>query len=137
MMTTQACSKSDPSPFAWGLRVGVLCGLILLSACASNDGQTVSGGDWIRSDGKGDVKADQALCQATARSEQGRQADSFSDPRYGAVNAMAAALGKDDVANLSAQSRRLARFELCMQGVGWHRATAADRVPASGTTGGG
>lgn len=136
MLKTQVCSQPDRRPFAWSGRMGALCGLFLLGACASQGGQTVSGGDWVRGEGKGDLRADQALCQATARSEQGRQADSFSDPRYGAVNAMAAALGKDDVANLSAQSRRLARFELCMQGAGWHRAAASGSAAPAAPTGG-
>jgi hypothetical protein len=68
-----------------------------------------------------DLRSDLALCQKTAQSSQGRQVDSYSDPRYGAVNAMTAALARSEMGNGARHNGERARLELCMLGRGWVR----------------
>jgi hypothetical protein len=68
-----------------------------------------------------DLNRDLGLCQKTAQSLQGEQADSYSDPRYGAVNAMTAALARREIGGESRRNGERARMELCMMGRGWVR----------------
>ena len=97
-----------------------LCLLVGLSACASQADQ--AGLAWVPGPAApsmaapmvADLRSDLALCQKTAQSSQGRQVDSYSDPRYGAVNAMTAALARNEMGNGAR-----ARLELCMLGRGW------------------
>jgi hypothetical protein len=106
-----------------GLGLG---GLLLLAACSADPQMSLAKSDWVASNAtvQSDpqkLEADMRTCQVTAKSSQGTQADSFSDPRYGAVNAMADALGRDSINETSVKLRQSARFELCMQSLGWRR----------------
>jgi hypothetical protein len=101
-----------------------LSGLIIMAGCSADPQMNPAKSDWVVSNSKlqnqprkldGDIRA----CRVTAKSSQGAQADSFSDPRYGAVNAMANALGRDSINESSVKMRQSARFELCMQSLGW------------------
>ena len=104
-----------------------LCLLVGLSACASQADQAglawVPGpaGPSIAAPMAADLRSDLALCQKTAQSAQGRQVDSYSDPRYGAVNAMTAALVRSEMGNDARRNGARARLELCMLGRGWVR----------------
>ncbi len=106
------------------MRLFALGSLLLLGACSTDPQRSVAKSDWIASDPKAQkdprkLEIDGRACQITAKSSQGTQADSFSDPRYGAVNAMADALGRDSINETSVKLRQSARFELCMQSRGW------------------
>ncbi len=106
-----------------GLGLG---GLLIVAACSADPQMSLAKSDWVASNAtvQNDpqrLEADKRTCQVTAKSSQGTQADSFSDPRYGAVNAMADALGRDSVNEASVKLRQSARFELCMQSLGWKR----------------
>jgi len=103
-----------------------LAGLLILAACSADPQMGLAKSNWIASNAtvQNDPKkleSDMRTCQVTAKSSQGTQADSFSDPRYGAVNAMANALGRDSIDETSVKLRQSARFELCMQSLGWKR----------------
>ena len=103
-----------------------LAGLLILAACSADPQMSIAKSDWVASNAtvQSDpqkLEADMRACQVTAKSSQGTQADSFSDPRYGAVNAMADALGRDSINEASVKLRQSARFELCMQSLGWKR----------------
>ena len=103
-----------------------LAGLLILAACSADPQMGLAKSDWVASNAtvQSDpqkLEADMRTCQVTAKSSQGTQADSFSDPRYGAVNAMADALGRDSINETSVRLRQSARFELCMQSLGWRR----------------
>ena len=110
-------------PILRGLGLG---GLLIVAACSADPQMSLAKSDWVASNAtvQNDpqrLEADMRTCQVTAKSSQGTQADSFSDPRYGAVNAMADALGRDSVNEASVKLRQSARFELCMQSRGWKR----------------
>lgn len=101
-------------------------GLLIVAACSADPQMSMAKSDWVASEPtiRGDpqkLDVDMRTCQVTAKSSQGTQADSFSDPRYGAVNAMADALGRDSINETSVKLRQSARFELCMQSLGWKR----------------
>ena len=103
-----------------------LAGLLILAACSGDPQISLAKADWVAStvtapNDPQKLQADMGRCQVTAKSSQGTQADSFSDPRYGAVNAMADALGRDSINETSVKLRQSARFELCMQSLGWKR----------------
>jgi len=103
-----------------------LGGLLLLAACSADPQMGLAKADWVASNPtiQNDPQkreADMRTCLVKAKSSQGTQADSFSDPRYGAVNAMANALGRDSIDETSVKLRQSARFELCMQSLGWKR----------------
>lgn len=106
-----------------GLGLG---GLLIVAACSADPQMSLAKSDWIASEPKiqndpQKLEIDMRACQVTAKSSQGTQADSFSDPRYGAVNAMADALGRNSIDETSVKLRQSARFELCMQSLGWKR----------------
>jgi len=106
-----------------GLGLG---GLLILAACSADPQMGLAKSDWVArnptiQNDPHKREADMRTCQVTAKSSQGAQADSFSDPRYGAVNAMANALGRDSIDETSVKLRQTARFELCMQSLGWKR----------------
>lgn len=106
------------------MRLFALGGLLILGACSADPQMNMAKSDWIASDAKAQtdprkLEIDRRVCQLTAKSSQGTQADSFSDPRYGAVNAMADALGRDSINETSVKLRQSARFELCMRSLGW------------------
>lgn len=106
-----------------GLGLG---GLLILAACSADPQMSLAKSDWLArnpttQNDPQKLEADMRSCQVTAKSSQGTQADSFSDPRYGAVNAMADALGRDSINETSVKLRQSARFELCMQSLGWRR----------------
>ena len=106
-----------------GLGLG---GLLIVAACSADPQMSLAKSDWIASEptiqnDPQKLEIDMRTCQVTAKSSQGTQADSFSDPRYGAVNAMADALGRDSINETSVKLRQSARFELCMQSLGWKR----------------
>ena len=108
------------------LRGSGLAGLLILAACSADPQISLAKADWVAStvtvqNDPQKLQADMRRCQVTAKSSQGTQADSFSDPRYGAVNAMADALGRDSINETSVKLRQSARFELCMQSLGWKR----------------
>jgi hypothetical protein len=110
-------------PILRGLGLG---GLLIVAACSADPQMSLAKSAWVASNAtvQNDpqrLEADMRTCQVTAKSSQGTQADSFSDPRYGAVNAMADALGRDSVNEASVKLRQSARFELCMQSLGWKR----------------
>jgi hypothetical protein len=107
-------------------RVLIALGLIAgLSACASQAG--LGGQAWVPGPAgssmaapkAGDLKFDLAVCQKTAQSSQGQQVDSYSDPRYGAVNAMTAALARNEMGSDARQNGQRARMALCLLGRGW------------------
>jgi hypothetical protein len=103
-----------------------LGGLLIVAACSADPQMSLAKSDWVASNAtvQSDpqkLEADMRACQVTAKSSQGTQADSFSDPRYGAVNAMADAVGRDSINETSVKLRQSARFELCMQSLGWRR----------------
>lgn len=114
-------------------------GLLILTACSADPQVSVAKSTWIASAPKVQndpqkLAIDMRACEVTAKSSQGAQADSFSDPRYGAVNAMADALGRDSINETSVKLRQAARFELCMQSLGWTRegsAAPSNRTPDS------
>jgi hypothetical protein len=108
------------------LRALGLGGLFIVAACSADPQLSLAKADWVAStvtapNDPQKLQADMRRCQVTAKSSQGTQADSFSDPRYGAVNAMADALGRDSINEASVKLRQSARFELCMQSLGWKR----------------
>ncbi len=110
-------------PILRGVGLG---GLLFLAACGADPQMNLAKSNWTASNAtvQNDpqkLEADRRTCQVTAKSSQGTQADSFSDPRYGAVNAMANALGRDSIDESSVKLRQSARFELCMQSLGWKR----------------
>ena len=103
-----------------------LSGLLIVAACSADPQMSLTKSDWVASavtvqNDPQKLEADMRTCQVTAKSSQGTQADSFSDPRYGAVNAMADAVGRDSINETSVKLRQSARFELCMQSLGWKR----------------
>jgi len=103
-----------------------LGGLLIVAACSADPQMSLTKSDWVAStvtvrNDPQKLEADMRTCQVTAKSSKGTQADSFSDPRYGAVNAMADALGRDSINETSVKLRQSARFELCMQSLGWKR----------------
>jgi hypothetical protein len=108
---------------------GAVCLLALgiLTACAAVSGADQSGlsaTDWVAMtdvSGRRTLEVDVGQCRDIAKSAQSRQSDSYSDPRYGAVNAMTAALDRDDMGNSARKAGDRARFELCMAGRGWQR----------------
>jgi hypothetical protein len=105
--------------------LAALCLFAGLSACASQAGQ--EGQAWVPGPAGAattapkaeDLKSDLAVCQKTAQSSQGQQVDSYSDPRYGAVNAMTAALARNEMGSDARQNGQRARMTLCMLGRGW------------------
>ena len=107
--------------------VAFLLALGMLTACAavSDAGQPgLAATDWVAVtavSGSGTLGVDVAQCGDIAKSSQSRQSDSYSDPRYGAVNALTAALARDDMGNSARKAGDRARFELCMTGRGWQR----------------
>lgn len=121
--------SQDPSarPFGRPILCGLgLFGLLILVACSADPQLSLAKADWVASpvtvqNDPRKLEVDLRTCQVTAKSSQGTQADSFSDPRYGAVNAMADALGRDSINETSVKLRQSARFELCMQSLGWKR----------------
>ena len=102
-----------------------LCLFAGLSACVSQAG--LEGQAWVPGPARGaivapkalDLKSDLAVCRKTAQSSQGQQVDSYSDPRYGAVNAMTAALARNEMGNDAQQNGQRARMALCLLGRGW------------------
>lgn len=103
-----------------------LSGLLIVAACSADPHLSLAKSDWVASkatiqNDPQKLDVDRRTCLVTARSSQGSQADSFSDPLYGAVNAMANALGRDSIDETSVKLRQSARFELCMQSLGWKR----------------
>ena len=103
-----------------------LGGLLIVAACSADLQMSLAKSNWIASNptiqnGPQKLEADMRTCQVTAKSSQGTQANSFSDPRYGAVNAMADAVGRDSINETAVKLRQSARFELCMQSLGWKR----------------
>jgi hypothetical protein len=99
---------------------------LIVAACSADPQMSLTKSDWVASavtvqNDPQKLEADMRTCQVTAKSSQGTQADSFSDPRYGAVNAMADAVGRDSINETSVKLRQSARFELCMQSLGWTR----------------
>lgn len=102
-----------------------LCLLAGLTACASH--ADLGGQAWVPGPARpamaaplaADLRTDLALCQKTAQSSQGRQVDSYSDPRYGAVNAMTAALARNEMGSGARHNGERARMALCMLGRGW------------------
>ena len=87
-----------------------------LSACASaSDGPalTWTGGDPTH------LKPDQAACHKQADSVDVYQANAYSDSRYGAATAMAAAIDRDDPLHGHNSGARLAAFMTCMGDKGW------------------
>lgn len=121
--------SQDPSarPFGRQILRGLgLFSLLFLVACSADPQLSLAKADWVASpvtvqNDPRKLEVDLRTCQVTAKSSQGTQADSFSDPRYGAVNAMADALGRDSINETSVKLRQSARFELCMQSRGWKR----------------
>ena len=103
-----------------------LMGLIIsLPGCASgpaSDSRAWVAGPTTRPTAALSLERDVQDCNRLARSAKGEQEDSYSDPRYGAVNAMTAALDKTDLGTASRKAGERARFELCMTGKDWHRA---------------
>lgn len=124
--TVFAVSRGKCAPLYRRLVRPVLAfsGLLILAACSADPQINQVRSDWIISNPKlqndpRKLAIDMGTCQVTAKSSQGTQADSFSDPRYGAVNALADALGRDSINEASVKARQSARFELCMQSRGW------------------
>ena len=110
-------------PILRGVGLG---GLLIVAACSADPQMSLAKSDWVAStvtvrNDPQKLESDMRTCQVTAKSSQGTQADSFSDPRYGAVNAMADAVGRDSINEASVKLRQSARFELCMQSLGWKR----------------
>ena len=110
----------------WGGAGWAGFGLLIVAACSADPQMSLAKSDWVAStvtvqNDPQKLEADMRTCQVTAKSSQGTQADSFSDPRYGAVNAMADAVGRDSINETSVKLRQSARFELCMQSLGWKR----------------
>ena len=120
------CAPMTKSRFVPQARVLIgLCLIAGLSACASQAG--LEGQAWVPGPAGAataapkleDLKSDLAACQKTAQSSQGQQVDSYSDPRYGAVNAMTAALARNEMGNDAQQNGQRARMALCLLGRGW------------------
>ena len=104
-----------------GLTIGLL-------GCASDPAHDSRA--WVANSSSGpaatpSLAQDVQACNRLARSSKGEQEDSYSDPRYGAVNAMTAALDRTDLGTDSRKAGEQARFELCMTGKGWRRTNAA------------
>lgn len=109
-----------------GQGLAVIVSLLTLAACSSDPHVELARSGWIAANPKvqtdtQQMASDAQACEVTAKSSQGAQADSFSDPRYGAVNAMADALRRDSINEAPVKLRQSARFELCMQSRGWKR----------------
>jgi hypothetical protein len=111
-------------PYRRGLIVAA--SFAALAACSTDPKAELARTGWVASQAtvpmdSRQMASDARSCEVTAKSSQGTQADSFSDPRYGAVNAMADALRRDSIDETSVRLRQSARFELCMQSRGWKR----------------
>jgi len=65
------------------------------------------------------LAADQTACQHESDGVDVNQATSYSDPRYGATNAMAAAINRDAPLTDQHASVKAAAFDACMTDKGW------------------
>jgi hypothetical protein len=104
--------------------LGLTIGLLGCASDPAHDSRAWIANSSPGSAASGSLEQDVQACNKLARSSKGEQEDSYSDPRYGAVNAMAAALDKTDLGKDSRRAGERARFELCMTGKGWHRANS-------------
>jgi hypothetical protein len=85
-----------------------------LTACASSGPPAVwSGGDASH------LTADKADCHKQADGVDVYRANDYSDPRYGAATAMAAAIDRDDPIRGHNHSAQDAAFQACMVQKGW------------------
>ncbi len=96
--------------------LGLAC---LLAGCASPD-QNRSSGPYIGGS-VGHLAADQDDCRKQAQSIDYRSADGYSDSRYGATAAMAAAVAEDNPERDMGRRTVEAAFESCMSAKGWKR----------------
>ena len=96
--------------------ISLACGA--LAACASAPPPAAplawTGGDPTR------LAADQAVCQKDSEGVDINQATGYSDPRYGATSAMAAAINRDSPLTDQRAAVRAAAFAACMTDKGWH-----------------
>ena len=99
------------------VRAGLLCA-VTLTCCASPQtpapAVTWTGGAPTR------LAADKAACEKESANIDINSASGYSDPRYGATNAMAAALNRDSPLTDRRKAVRNAAMTACMNDKGWH-----------------
>jgi hypothetical protein len=97
--------------------------LAAVALCADADAgadDTVFKGPWVGGD-QDKLAADKAECRKEAAEIDVNQAAGYSDPRYGMISAMGAAIAEDNPLSSNRAQVKAAAFVACMNDKGWRQ----------------